>query len=103
MGGVKQLFDFIIFKQISGKGFLYAHTQQIYHTNSAFHSVIGGNLKCNNFDLRILKCNLSDCELNLNELLDCFKVLVCFHRLKSHFEVHRLALVDLEETDKNKS
>ena len=56
MGGVKQLFDFILFKQISGKSFLYAHTQQIYHANSAFHSVIGGIwliLKCNNLDLRI--------------------------------------------------
>ena len=82
MGGVKKLFDFIIFKQISGKSFIYA--------NSAFHSVIGGILKCNSLDLRNLKCNLSDLDLNLNIHLDCFKVLVCFHRLKTHFEVHRL-------------
>ena len=42
----------------------------------------------------ILKCNLSDLGLNLNILLDCFKVLVCFHRLsvlpQTHFELHRL-------------
>ena len=52
MGGVKQLFDFIIFTQISGKSFLYAHTQQIYHANPAFHSVMGGILKCNELDLK---------------------------------------------------
>ena len=71
MGGVKQLFDFIIFKQISGKSFLYAHTQQIYNANSAFHSVIGGILKCGQFRFEDWKCNLSDLELNLNMLLVC--------------------------------
>ena len=76
MGSVKQQFDFTVFKQISGKCFLYSHTLQIYHhnANSAFHLEIGEILKCNNFDLRILNCVLSNFE---------------FHQLKSHFELHR--------------
>ena len=56
---------------------------------------IGRILKCNNLDLRILKCNLilELKWLNHSILLDCLNFLVWIHwlktNLKSHFELHR--------------
>ena len=48
-------------------------TVQIQH----FLNLIASILKCLKLDLRIFKCILSDIELNLNILVEIFKVLVC--------------------------
>ena len=47
IGGVKQLFDFIIFKQMVTASLL------PILSNLPFHSVIGGILKCNNLEFWI--------------------------------------------------
>jgi hypothetical protein len=75
MGGAHLLNIFIICKQIACKLLLYAHTEDIYHPNSAFLNGIGGILKCISLKLGIFKSLLSASELKSYILFLNFRVL----------------------------